>query len=278
VPATVSVDAAHRAIEATYRVEAPRLIGGLTRILRDVGLAEELAQDALLIALDQWPQTGVPRNPGAWLMTTAKRRALDYFRRNKMAARKLDELAYDLEAGTDEPDPDAALDDEVGDDLLSLIFTACHPALSPEARAALTLRLVGGLTTDEIARAFLVPEATMAQRIVRAKRTLAEAGLPFAVPRGKDREARLASVLEVIYLSSTKAIQPPSVTTGCAANSARKRCASAARWPGSRPPSRKCMASSPCSKSRPRASAPVSVPMARRYCSWIRIARAGTSY
>ena len=190
----------HRAIEATYRIEAPRLIGGLTRIVRDVGLAEELAQDALVIALDQWPATGVPRNPGAWLMTTAKRRALDYFRHNKMAARKLDALAYDIETDTDEPDPDKALDDEFGDDLLSLIFTACHPALSTEARLALTLRLVGGLTTDEIARAFLVPEPTIAQRIVRAKRTLAEAGLPFEVPRGDDRGPRLASVLEVIYL------------------------------------------------------------------------------
>jgi len=189
----------HRAIEATFRIEGPRLIAGLTRIVRDVGLAEELAQDALIVALDRWPREGTPRNPGAWLMTTAKRRALDYFRRNKMAARKLDELAFDIETD-DAPDPDAALDDDVGDDLLSLIFTACHPALSPDARAALTLRLVGGLTTEEIARAFLVPEPTIAQRIVRAKRTLAEAGLPFEVPRGTERNARLASVLEVIYL------------------------------------------------------------------------------
>jgi RNA polymerase sigma factor (sigma-70 family) len=191
----------HRAIEAVYRIEAPRLVAGLTRLVRDVALAEELAQDALLVALDQWPTSGVPRNPGAWLMTTAKRRGLDYFRRNKMASRKLEAFAYDteVEAG-DAPDPDARLDDEVGDDLLSLIFTACHPTLSPEARAALTLRLVGGLTTDEIARAFLVPEPTVAQRIVRAKRTLAEAGLPFEVPRGPERAARLASVLEVIYL------------------------------------------------------------------------------
>jgi len=190
----------HRAIEATYRVEAPRLIAGLTRIVRDVGMAEELAQDALIIALNQWPENGVPNNPGAWLMTAAKRRALDYFRRNKMAARKLDALAYDIETDTEEPDPDKALDDDVGDDLLSLIFTSCHPVLSTEARAALTLRLIGGLTTDEIARAFLVPEPTIAQRIVRAKRTLAEAGLPFEVPRGADRDERLASVLEVLYL------------------------------------------------------------------------------
>jgi len=192
---------AQKAVEAVYRIEAPRLIAGLTRLVRDVGLAEELAQDALLVALDQWPRTGVPNNPGAWLMTTAKRRGLDYFRRNKMASRKLDAFAYDLEvAGEDQPDPDAKLDDDVGDDLLSLIFTACHPVLSREARVALTLRLIGGLTTDEIARAFLVPEPTIAQRIVRAKRSLAEAGLPFEVPRGAERDKRLSSVLEVLYL------------------------------------------------------------------------------
>ena len=196
----MSATETNRAIEATYRIEAPRLIAGLTRIVRDVGLAEELAQDALIVALKHWPEGGVPANPGAWLMTTAKRRALDYFRHNKMAARKLDALAYDIETDKDEPDPDAALDDDVGDNLLSLIFTSCHPVLSTEARAALTLRLIGGLTTDEIARAFLVPEPTIAQRIVRAKRTLAEAGLPFEVPRGADRDARLASVLEVVYL------------------------------------------------------------------------------
>ena len=177
----MSISPTNRAIEATFRVESPRLIAGLTRLVRDVGMAEELAQDALVIAIDQWPRTGVPHNPGAWLMTTAKRRALDYFRRNKMAARKLEALAHDVETDIIEPDPDKALDDEYGDDLLSLIFTSCHPALSTEARAALTLRLIGGLTTDEIARAFLVPEPTIAQRIVRAKRTLAEAGLPFEV-------------------------------------------------------------------------------------------------
>ncbi|HTJ59130.1 MAG TPA: RNA polymerase sigma factor [Devosiaceae bacterium] len=192
---------AHRAVEAVYRIEAPRLIAGLTRIVRDIGIAEELAQDALVVALKQWPQTGVPRNAGAWLMTTAKRRALDHFRHNRMAARKLDELAHEAETDLAEPDPDEALDDDVGDDLLRLMFTACHPALSAEARTALTLKLVGGLTTEEIARAFLVPEPTIAQRIVRAKRTLAEAGLPFEVPRGADRDARLASVLEVIYLT-----------------------------------------------------------------------------
>jgi RNA polymerase sigma factor (sigma-70 family) len=197
----VSESDARRAVEAVYRMEAPRLVAGLARLVRDVGMAEELAQDALLVALDQWPRTGVPNNPGAWLMTAAKRRGLDYFRRNKMAARKLDAFAYDLEVtAQDRPHPDEKLDDDVGDDLLSLIFTACHPALSRDARVALTLRLIGGLTTDEIARAFLVPEPTIAQRIVRAKRSLAEAGLPVEVPRGADRTTRLSSVLEVIYL------------------------------------------------------------------------------
>lgn len=190
-----------RAIEATFRLEQARLIAGLTGIVRDVGLAEELAQDALIVALKHWPEDGVPRNPGAWLMQTAKRRAIDYFRRNKMAARKLDELGYDLrEEEQTAPDLDTPLDDDVGDDLLKLIFTSCHPAISAEARVALTLRLLCGLTTEEIARAFLVPEATVAQRIVRAKRNLAEAGLPFEVPRGEDRAERLGSVLEVLYL------------------------------------------------------------------------------
>ena len=190
-----------RAIEAVFRLEQSRLIASLTRILRDVGMAEELAQDALVIALDRWPRTGVPQNPGAWLMQTAKRRAIDFFRRNRMAARKLDELGYDLrEEEATAPDYDTALDDDVGDDLLRLIFTSCHPAISPEARVALTLRLLGGLTTDEIARAFLAAEPTIAQRIVRAKRSLAEAGLPFEVPDATERAERLASVLEVIYL------------------------------------------------------------------------------
>lgn len=190
-----------RAIEATFRLEQAKLIAGLTRIVRDVGLAEELAQDALIVALKHWPESGVPRNPGAWLMQTAKRRAIDYFRRNKMAARKLDELGHDLrEEEQTTPDLDTPLDDDMGDDLLKLIFTSCHPVISPEARVALTLRLLGGLATDEIARAFLVPEPTVAQRIVRAKKNLAEAGLPFEVPRGADRAERLGSVLEVLYL------------------------------------------------------------------------------
>ena len=190
-----------RAIEAVFRIEQGKVIAGLTRIVRDVGLAEELAQDALLVALKHWPESGVPRNPGAWLMQTAKRRAIDYFRHNKMAARKLDELGHDLrQVESTAPDLDTPLDDDVGDDLLKLIFTSCHPAISPEARVALTLRLLGGLTTDEIARAFLVPEPTIAQRIVRAKRSLAEAGLPFEVPRADERAARIGSVLEVLYL------------------------------------------------------------------------------
>jgi RNA polymerase sigma factor (sigma-70 family) len=190
-----------RAIEAVFRLEQAKLIAGLARIVRDVGMAEELAQDALIVALKHWPETGVPRNPGAWLMQTAKRRAIDYFRRNKMAARKLEELGHDLrEQEETPPDYDTALDDDVGDDLLRLIFTSCHPAISPEARVALTLRLLGGLTTDEIARAFLAPEPTIAQRIVRAKKSLAEAGLPFEVPEAAERAERLASVLEVIYL------------------------------------------------------------------------------
>jgi len=202
VRATDTHTDAHLAIDAVWRIESPRLIAGLARIVRDVGVAEEFAQDALVAALEQWPAEGVPRNPGAWLMATAKHRAIDYFRRNKRIERKHEELGYELEAerAAVAPDLDAALDDDVGDDLLRLVFTACHPLLSTKARVALTLRLLGGLTTDEIARAYLVPEPTVAQRIVRAKRTLAKAGVPFEVPRGDDRVERLASVLEVIYL------------------------------------------------------------------------------
>jgi RNA polymerase sigma-70 factor, ECF subfamily len=191
----------HRAIDAVWRIESPRLIAGLARIVRDVGLAEELAQDALVAALERWPASGIPDNPGAWLMATAKHRAIDRLRRSKLIERKHAELGHELEAGqAAAPDLDAALDDEVGDDLLRLMFVSCHPLLPTEARVALTLRLLGGLTTEEIARAFLVPEPTVAQRIVRAKRTLTEARVPFEVPRGADRAARLASVLEVVYL------------------------------------------------------------------------------
>ena len=192
----------HRAIDAVWRIESPRLIAGLARIVRDVGLAEELAQDALVTALERWPQSGIPDNPGAWLMAAAKHRAIDSLRRKKLLERKHAELGHELEVEqeTGGPDLDAALDDDIGDDLLRLIFTSCHPVLSPEARLALTLRLIGGLTTDEIARAFLSSEPTIAQRIVRAKRTLAEKKVPFEVPRGAELATRLASVLEVIYL------------------------------------------------------------------------------
>ena len=192
----------HRTIDAVWRIESARIIAGLARMVRDVGLAEELAQDALVAALEQWPESGIPDNPGAWLMATAKHRAIDHFRRNKLLERKHEELGRELEIRQEAAvaDFDAAIDDDIGDDLLRLVFTACHPVLSSEARVALTLRLLGGLTTDEIARAFLVPEPTVAQRIVRAKRTLAEARVPFEVPRGGELAARLSSVLEVIYL------------------------------------------------------------------------------
>ncbi|HYJ79289.1 MAG TPA: RNA polymerase sigma factor [Longimicrobiaceae bacterium] len=192
----------HRTIDAVWRIESARLIAGIARMVRDVGLAEDLAQDALVAALERWPESGVPDNPGAWLMTTAKRRAIDQLRRRTLLERKHAELGRELEARQEAavPELDDAIDDPVGDDLLRLVFTACHPVLSREARVALTLRLLGGLATDEIARAFLVPEATVAQRIVRAKRTLAEARVPFEVPRGAELAARLSSVLEVIYL------------------------------------------------------------------------------
>jgi RNA polymerase sigma factor (sigma-70 family) len=193
---------AHRAIDAVWRIESAKLIAGLTRIVRDVGVAEDLAQDALVAALEKWPASGVPDNPGAWLMATAKHRAIDHLRRNQRLDRKHEQLGHELETLQERavPDLDAALDDHVGDDLLRLVFISCHPVLTTEARVALTLRLLGGLTTDEIARAFLVPEPTIAQRIVRAKRTLADAHVPFEVPRGAEFEARLSSVLQVIYL------------------------------------------------------------------------------
>lgn len=191
----------HRAIDAVWHIESPKLIASLARIVQDVGLAEDLAQDALVIALEQWPQSGIPRNPGAWLMTTAKHRAIDRIRRNVVLERKVEEMGRDLEIQDRVTEANfASTADDVDDDLLRLIFTACHPVLSTEARVALTLRLLGGLTTDEIARAFLAPEPTVAQRIVRAKRTLAEAHVPFEVPSGTERAERLASVLEVIYL------------------------------------------------------------------------------
>jgi RNA polymerase sigma-70 factor, ECF subfamily len=194
--------ATHRTIDAVWRIEAARLIAGLARIARDIGLAEDLAQDALVAALEQWPESGVPGNPGAWLMAVAKRRAIDLMRRNERLERKIDELGHELETGEAKAAADAAVavDDDIGDDLLRLVFTACHPVLSTEARVALTLRLLGGLTTEEIARAFLVSESTVAQRIVRAKRTLTAARVPLEAPQGDERAARLSSVLEVVYL------------------------------------------------------------------------------
>src|SRR5271154_3966140 len=192
----------HRAIDAVWRIESARIIAGLARIVRDVGLAEELAQDALVAALEQWPQSGIPDNPGAWLMAAAKHRAIDLWRRNKRLELKHAELSRELQAKQEAavPNLEAAIDDDIGDDLLRLMFVSCHPVLTTEARAALTLRLLGGLTTEEIARAFLAPEPTIAQRIVRAKRTLADERVPFEVPRGAELASRLSSVLEVIYL------------------------------------------------------------------------------
>jgi RNA polymerase sigma-70 factor (ECF subfamily) len=193
---------AHRAIDAVWRIESAKVIAGIARMVGDIGQAEDLAQDALVIALEKWPETGVPDNPGAWLMATAKHRAIDLLRRQKLLERKHEQLGHELDSMQESavPDLDAAMDDDIGDDLLRLVFTACHPVLSTDAQVALTLRLLGGLTTDEIARAFLVPEPTIAQRIVRAKRTLAEAKVPFEVPRGAELAPRLSSVLGVIYL------------------------------------------------------------------------------
>ena len=198
----MTISETHRAIEAVWRIESPRLIGGLVRLVRDVGLAEDLAQDALIAALEQWPESGVPRNPGAWLMSTAKRRAIDLLRHRSLAEKKHEELGRETDENQRAVEDELAesIDDEIGDDLLRLLFIACHPVLSIEARVALTLRLLGGLTTSEIARAFLVPEPTIAQRIVRAKRTIAEARVPFETPRADERAARVSSVLGVIYL------------------------------------------------------------------------------
>jgi RNA polymerase sigma factor (sigma-70 family) len=199
---TADVNATHAAIRAVFKRESAKLVAGLARMVRDVGLAEELAQDALVAALEQWPKTGVPDNPGAWLTAIGKRRAIDLIRRNERLERKLEEIGRDLDAAgpVAGPEEEASFDEDIDDDVLRLIFTACHPVLSTEARVALTLRVLGGLATDEIARAFLVPEPTVAQRIVRAKKALAKAQVPFEVPEGDDRAARLDSVLEVVYL------------------------------------------------------------------------------
>jgi len=214
----------HRAIDAVWRIEAPKLIAGLARIVRDVGLAEDLAQDALVAALEQWPRDGIPDNPGAWLMAAAKHRAIDQLRRRALLDRKHEQLGYELDSSQTAPDLDAMLDDDVGDDLLRLIFTACHPVLSTDARVALTLRLLGGMTTDEIARAFLVAEPTIAQRIVRAKKTLAEKRIPSKcrADRNSPRGCRRCSTSSI--WSSTRATRRPPAPTGRAPHSAKKRC------------------------------------------------------
>jgi RNA polymerase sigma factor (sigma-70 family) len=218
---------AHSAIDAVWRIESPKLIAALTRIVRDVGVAEDLAQDALIAALEQWPDEGIPQNPGAWLMAAAKHRAIDFFRRNKRLHEKHAEIGRSLEAEQNRiPDFDSGLDDDMGDDLLRLVFISCHPVLSTEARAALTLRLLGGLTTDEIARAFLVPEATIAQCIVRAKRTLTKERVAFEVPRGADLEMRLSSVLGVIYLVFNEGYTATAGDDWSVRRFAKKRCGS----------------------------------------------------
>ena len=216
----------HRTILAVWRNEQPRLITSLSRMLRDVPLAEDLTQEALVAALEHWPATGIPEKPGAWLMATAKRRALDHLRRGKMLAHKHDMVARDLEQEQQAmPDLDAALDDDIGDELLRLIFTACHPLLSQDARVALALRMICGLTTEEIARAFLVPETTVAQRIVRAKRTLSESGLAYETPRAKNFPSASPRCSKSSTSFSTKAIRRRAASTGCVRSSAMKRCA-----------------------------------------------------
>jgi RNA polymerase sigma factor (sigma-70 family) len=268
---------AHRAIEAVWRIESARLIAGLARLVRDLGLAEDLAHDALVAALEQWPGSGVPDNPGAWLMATAKHRAIDRLRRSRMQDTKHQELAGVLGALREGPEEDlaSALDDDVGDDLLGLMFIACHPVLSTEARVALTLRLVGGLTTEEIARAFLVPVSTLQQRIVRAKRTLTEAHVPFELPRGADRAARLASVLEVLYLVFNEGYSATAGDDWVRPALCEDALPSRGSWPNSHRTSLRSTAWSRCWRSRPRGSTPVSTRRARRCCSSIKIDRGG---
>ena len=233
------------AIDAVWRIESARVIGGLARLVHDVGLAEDLAQDAFVAALQQWPRSGIPDNPGAWLMATAKHRAIDQLRHRQMAERRHGQLGRELELEqmASEPDLDAAIDDQIGDDLLSLLFATCHPVLSTSARAALTLRLFGGLTTGEIARAFLVSEATIAQRVVRAKRTLAEARVPLEVPSGDQLTPRLASVLEVIYLIFNEGYSATAGENWMRRRYARTRCASGGSSPSCCPARPRCTGS-----------------------------------
>jgi RNA polymerase sigma factor (sigma-70 family) len=233
----------HRAIETVFRIESARVIAGLTRLTRDVGLAEELAQEALVAALERWPQSGIPDNPAAWLMATGKHRAIDRFRRNRLISEKHAELGRDLEEAQEGPDLDTALDDEIGDDLLRLVFVSCHPVLPTPARVALTLRLLGGLTTDEIARAFLVSEPTVSQRIVRAKRTLAEHAFRSRCRVGTISPPAWRQCSRSSTSSSTRATRRPPATTGCGPRCARKRSASAAFSPSWRRMSRRCTVS-----------------------------------
>ncbi len=266
-----------RAIDAVWRIESAKLIAGVARIVRDVGVAEDVAQDALVTALERWPQTGIPDRPGAWLAAVARMRAIDVIRRNDRLHDKHAEVARELEHATGDGDPSEYEPDQIEDDLLRLIFIACHPVLSTDARVALTLRLLGGLTTEEIARAFLAPVATVAQRIVRAKRTLAEAQVPFELPPPAERATRLASVLEVIYLdfqrgllgNGRRRLDAPRVVRGRAAARPRPRGAHAR-------PSRKCTDSLRSWSSRRRVCAPGAARRARRFCCSTRIARAGT--
>lgn len=268
----MTVSDSHRTIDAIWRFESAKLIAGLTRIVRDVGLAEDLAQDALVIALERWPEVGIPDNPGAWLMTTAKRRAMDQFRRNKLQEHKYEELGHSMEL-YHEPDFDADLDSDVGDDLLRLIFTTCHPVLSPEARVALTLRLLGGLTTDEIAHAFLIPEPTVAQRIVRAKRTLAAARVPFEVPEKSEHAARLSSVLQVIYLMFNELRLP--VGTGLGLCSAKRLSVLAVYWQELFPWNRRYTVSLRSWKFKRLGSRPGLNLLGSPYSSWTRIGHIG---
>ena len=274
----MTTSATHRAIDAVWRIESAKLIAGLTRIVRDVGIAEDLAQDALVAALERWPESGVPDNPGAWLMATAKHRAIDLLRRDKLLERKHEQVGHELEAKRETivPELDAALDDHVGDDLLRLLFISCHPVLSIEARVALTLRLLGGLTTEEIARAFLVPEPTIAQRIVRAKRTLSEARVPFEVPRGEALVARISSVLQVIYLIFNEGLFGDRRRRLDATDALRRSAATRTRHGRARARrSPRSTGSSRSWKSRRPGREPESGREANRSCSWTRTARGG---